>query len=81
MVHFSSKRSIIAMVIYSILTFGAGPYIVRFLIKVHLKIQGDCVPGFLLGFTVSIFFVVQIWFSISQSIIIYHNHIVVHHLF
>ena len=41
------------MVIYSILTFGAGPYIVRLINKSPSKDQ-DCVPGFI-RFYVSIF--------------------------
>ncbi len=65
MVHFSSKESIIAMVIYSILTFGAGPYFVRLIQRSTSKDPRDCVPGFLLGFTVSIF----LWYKYGPQLV------------
>ena len=65
MVHFSSKESIIAMLIYSILTFGVGPFVVRFFQKSPSKDPRDCVPGFLLGFTISIF----LWYKYGPQLV------------
>ena len=52
MTHLSSPASIMAMVFYSALTFFLGPYITRPFMKDH---PDQCVAGFLLGFTVSVF--------------------------
>ena len=52
MVHLSSTKSIMAMVFYSFLTFFLGPLLTRPFLKNH---PDQCVFGFLLGFTVSIF--------------------------
>jgi len=65
MVHFSSKNSIIAMIFYSILTFGVGPFLVRFVQRSTSKDPRDCVPGFLLGFTVSIF----LWYKYGPQLV------------
>ena len=52
MVHLSSKTTISIMVFYSFLTFFLGPLITRQFLEEH---PDQCVAGFLLGFTVSIF--------------------------
>ncbi len=52
MVHLSNSKVIGAMIFYSLLTFFLGPLITRPLLKEH---PDQCVFGFLLGFTVSIF--------------------------
>jgi len=52
MVHLSSTKSIMAMVFYSFLTFFLGPLLTRPFLKNH---PDQCVFGFLLGFTISIF--------------------------
>ena len=55
MVHLSTQNSIYAMILYSLLTFFVGPLVVRYLKGGECKDPRDCVSGFLLGFTVSIF--------------------------
>ena len=52
MVHLTNNTTIMIMVVYSILTFFVGPLITRPLMKDH---PDQCIAGFLLGFTVSIF--------------------------
>ena len=52
MVHLSSPTSIAVMVFYSILTFFLGPLATRPFMSDH---PDQCVAGFLLGFTVSVF--------------------------
>ena len=52
MVHLSSTKSRMAMVFYSFLTFFLGPLLTRPFLKNH---PDQCVFGFLLGFTVSVF--------------------------
>jgi len=52
MVHLSSTKSIMAMVFYSFLTFFLGPLLTRPFLKNH---PDQCVFGFLLGFTISVF--------------------------
>tara|TARA_B100000963_G_scaffold277573_1_gene245961 strand:- start:20642 stop:20902 length:261 start_codon:yes stop_codon:yes gene_type:complete len=52
MVHLSNQTTIGIMVFYSILTFFLGPLITRPFMKDH---PDQCVAGFLLGFTISIF--------------------------
>ena len=52
MVHLSNKITIGIMILYSILTFFIGPLVTRPFMKDH---PDQCIAGFLLGFTVSIF--------------------------
>ena len=52
MVHLSSPTRIAVMVFYSFLTFFLGPLITRPFMFDH---PDQCVAGFLLGFTLSIF--------------------------
>ena len=52
MVHLSNTKSICAMVFYSILTYFIGPLITRNFMNEH---PDQCIAGFLLGFTISIF--------------------------
>ena len=52
MVHLSSPTTISIMVFYSFLTFFLGPLITRTFLGEH---PDQCVAGFLLGFTVSVF--------------------------
>ena len=52
MVHLSNQMTIGIMIFYSILTFFVGPLITRPFMKDH---PDQCVAGFLLGFTVSVF--------------------------
>ena len=52
MVHLSNPRTIAIMVFYSFLTFFLGPIITRPFMKDH---PDQCVAGFLLGFSISIF--------------------------
>ena len=52
MSHLSTPLSVGAMVFYSILTFFVGPYITRPFMSDH---PDQCIAGFLLGFTLSIF--------------------------
>ena len=52
MTHLSTNASIMAMVFYSLLTFFLGPLVTRPFMKDH---PDQCVAGFLLGFTVSVF--------------------------
>lgn len=52
MTHLSTNASIMAMVFYSLLTFFLGPLVTRPFMKDH---PDQCIAGFLLGFTVSVF--------------------------
>lgn len=52
MVHLSSPKAIGIMIFYSFLTFFLGPLITRPLFGDH---PDQCIAGFLLGFTVSVF--------------------------
>lgn len=52
MVHLSSPTTISIMVFYSFLTFFLGPLITRTFLDEH---PDQCVAGFLLGFTISVF--------------------------
>lgn len=51
MSHLSSPTRVMAMVFYSILTFFVGPFLTRPLIS---KFPDPCLPGFVLGFCMSI---------------------------
>ena len=55
MVHLSNPIMIGIMVFYSLLTFFIGPLITRPFMSDH---PDQCIAGFLLGFTVSIFLMV-----------------------
>lgn len=52
MVHLSNNTMLGIMVFYSILTFFVGPVITRPFLGDH---PDQCIGGFLLGFTVSVF--------------------------
>mgnify|MGYP007000371513 len=52
MTHLSTPLSIGAMVFYSFLTFFLGPLVTRPFFSDH---PDQCVAGFLLGFTISVF--------------------------
>ena len=52
MVHLSNSKTILMMTVYSILTYFAGPLITRPFMGDH---PDQCVAGFLLGFTISVF--------------------------
>ena len=52
MSHLSTNASTATMVFYSLLTFFIGPLVTRPFMKDH---PDQCVAGFLLGFTVSVF--------------------------
>jgi hypothetical protein len=52
MVHLSNQMTVGIMILYSILTFFVGPLLTRPFMKDH---PDQCIAGFLLGFTVSIF--------------------------
>ena len=52
MSHLSTPTSMFIMVFYSFLTFFLGPLITRPFMNDH---PDQCIAGFLLGFTVSIF--------------------------
>ena len=52
MVHLSNSYTIGIMIFYSLLTFFLGPLITRPFMNEH---PDQCVAGFLLGFTISIF--------------------------
>lgn len=61
MVHLSNHMSIGAMVFYSLLTFFLGPLITRPFMSDH---PDQCIAGFLLGFTVSIF----LWMKFGRKL-------------
>lgn len=52
MVHLTNSTTIMIMVFYSILTFFVGPLLTRPFMSDH---PDQCVAGFLLGFTISVF--------------------------
>ena len=52
MVHLSNNKVIVVMVFYSLLTYFIGPLITRPFMNEH---PDQCVAGFLLGFTISVF--------------------------
>ena len=52
MVHLSNDQSIGAMVFFSVITYFVGPIVTRPFMKDH---PDQCVAGFLLGFTISVF--------------------------
>ena len=52
MVHLSNAKTIGTMLFYSFLTFFLGPIITRPFLGEH---PDQCIAGYLLGFTVSIF--------------------------
>ena len=61
--HLSNNNKIAAMVFYSILTFFLGPIITR---ELHLfnEHPDQCIGGFLLGFTLSIF----LWMKFGRNL-------------
>ena len=59
MTHLSNSKTIGAMIFYSILTFFIGPLITRPFMNDH---PDQCIAGFLLCFTVSIF----LWMKIGR---------------
>lgn len=59
MTHLSNGKTIAAMIFYSILTFFLGPLITRPFMNDH---PDQCVAGFLLGFTISVF----LWMKIGR---------------
>ena len=61
MVHLSNQKSILAMIFYSVLTFFLGPLITRPFMNDH---PDQCIAGFLLGFTVSIF----LWMKFGRKL-------------
>ena len=52
MVHLSNQKTIMAMIFYSAITYFIGPLVTRPFMGDH---PDQCIAGFLLGFTVSIF--------------------------
>lgn len=52
MVHLSSPQMYLIMVFYSVITYFIGPLVTRPFMGDH---PDQCIAGFLLGFTVSIF--------------------------
>jgi len=61
MTHLSTNASIMAMVFYSLLTFFLGPLVTRPFMKDH---PDQCIAGFLLGFTVSVF----LWMKFGRKL-------------
>lgn len=61
MTHLSSPMSVGAMVFYSLLTFFLGPLVTRPFMSDH---PDQCIAGFLLGFTVSIF----LWMKFGRKL-------------
>jgi len=61
MTHLSNPMSIGAMVFYSLLTFFLGPLVTRLFMSDH---PDQCIAGFLLGFTVSIF----LWMKFGRKL-------------
>jgi len=59
--HLSSNMRIGAMVFYSILTFFLGPLVTRPFMSEH---PDQCIAGFLLGFTISIF----LWMKYGRNL-------------
>ncbi len=52
MVHLTNSKTIMIMIFYSLLTFFIAPLITRPFMNDH---PDQCIAGFLLGFTISIF--------------------------
>ena len=61
MSHLSSNMRIGAMVLYSFLTFFLGPLVTRPFMEEH---PDQCIAGFLLGFTISIF----LWMKYGRNL-------------
>lgn len=61
MSHLSSNMRIGTMVLYSFLTFFLGPLITRPFMEEH---PDQCIAGFLLGFTISIF----LWMKYGRNL-------------
>ena len=61
MSHLSTPSRVLAMALYSVLTFVVGPYVTRLFLSDH---PDQCVAGFLLGFTVSIF----LWMKFGRKL-------------
>ena len=61
MTHLSTNASIMAMIFYSLLTFFLGPLVTRPFMKDH---PDQCIAGFLLGFTVSVF----LWMKFGRKL-------------
>ena len=61
MVHLVNNKRIAAMVFYSIITYFLGPVVTRPFMGEH---PDQCIAGFLLGFTVSIF----LWMKIGRKL-------------
>lgn len=61
MVHLSNYKSIGIMVFYSILTYFLGPLMTRPFMTDH---PDQCVAGFLLGFTISVF----LWMKFGRKV-------------
>jgi hypothetical protein len=53
MVHLSNQQTIMAMIFYSAITYFIGPLVTRPFMGDH---PDQCIAGFLLGFTISVFF-------------------------
>ena len=52
MVHLSNQKTIMAMIFYSAITYFIGPLVTRPFMGDH---PDQCIAGYLLGFTVSVF--------------------------
>ena len=61
MVHLSNYKSIGIMIFYSILTYFLGPLMTRPFMANH---PDQCVAGFLLGFTISVF----LWMKFGRKV-------------
>ena len=65
MVHLSSPQMYLIMVFYSALTYFIGPLITRPFMGDH---PDQCIAGFLLGFTVSVF----LWMKFGRKFVDKH---------
>ena len=61
MTHLSNGKVIAAMFVYSALTFFITPLITRYFMDDH---PDQCIAGFLLGFTISIF----LWMKFGRKL-------------
>ena len=61
MSHLSNYKSILAMIFYSLLTFFIAPFLTRPFMNDH---PDQCIAGFLLGFTISIF----LWMKFGRKL-------------
>ena len=61
MVHLSSLKMYGVMVFYSIITYFLGPIVTRTFMNDH---PDQCVAGFLLGFTISVF----LWMKFGRKL-------------